>query len=215
MDELFREVEEDIRRDRLERLARKYGGVLIAAAVTVIAGTGGYVLWKNWAEAQRRDQTLRLAAALDLAGPKGDAKAAAEALATLAPRTSGGATALTRLYEAGVRGRSGEGDGGAVYDALAADGSLDPLFRDLALLMAVATRIESGEPKALEGRLAPLLADGNPWRFSARELTALLAARTGDRERARTLFQQLADDNGTPTAMRARAAELAAFHGKS
>jgi hypothetical protein len=58
-------------------------------------------------------------------------------------------------------------------------------------------------------------AQTSPWRFTARELRALLAARTGDTAGARTLFQQLADDNGAPAGLRVRAAELAAFYGKS
>ena len=103
----------------------------------------------------------------------------------------------------------------ALYDSLAGDGSLPVVYRDLASLLSVQQQAGGGDPKALSLRLAPLSTDANPWRFSARELDGLLASRAGDKARAKTLFQQLADDKDAPAGLRARAAELAAFFDKA
>jgi len=216
MADIFQEVEEDLRRDRYERLAKKYGVFVIAGFVLIVAGTAGYVLWKNWHQAQLQADTLKLAEAVELAAPSANGPAAVEALDKVATGTRAGPSGLARFYEAGVKARGGDGAGAvALYDAIARDGATLPLYRDLASLQSVQLQINTGDPAALTERLGPLTADGNPWRYSARELTALLAARGGDKARAKTLFQQLADDNGSPTGLRARAAELAAFFGKS
>ena len=69
-------------------------------------------------------------------------------------------------------------------------------------------------PAQLTAKLQPLTADTSPWRFSARELTAMLAARAGDTEKARTLYKQLADDQQAPSGVRGRAADLASLYGK-
>jgi len=61
---------------------------------------------------------------------------------------------------------------------------------------------------ALTARLGPLLAADSPWRFSARELSALIALRKGDTEQARASYTALADDPKTPSGARARAAEM-------
>ena len=216
MADIFQEVEEDLRRDRYERLARKYGGHVIAAVLLIVAGTAGYVLWKNWHQARLQADTLQLAEAVDAAGPGAANPAAATALDKVATSAASGPGRLARFYEAGLKARAGDGAGAvAIYDAIAAEGATAPLYRDLASLLAVQLQVNAGDPKALADRLAPLTVDSNPWRYSARELTALLAARTGDKARAKTLFQQLADDNGAPAGLRTRASELAAFFGRT
>ncbi|MEI7607664.1 MAG: tetratricopeptide repeat protein [Rhodospirillaceae bacterium] len=216
MADIFQEVEEDLRRDRYERLAKKYGGVVIAGLVAIVAITAGYVLWKNWQQARQQTATLQLAEAVDGAGPGAASAAGLPALDAVAKGAPTGAAGLAKLYEAGVKARTGDEAGAvALYDSLAGDGSLPVVYRDLAALLSVQQQAGSGDPKALSLRLAPLSTDVNPWRFSARELDGLLASRAGDKARAKTLFQQLADDKDAPAGLRARAAELAAFFDKA
>ncbi|MEI6558158.1 MAG: hypothetical protein WCO00_07095 [Rhodospirillaceae bacterium] len=216
MADIFQEVEEDLRRDRYERLAKKYGGYVIALLVAIVAATASYVLWKNWHQARQQAATLQLAEAVDAAGPTGTLAAGIPALEALAGKAPAGAAGLARLFEAGVKARSGDSAGAvALYDALAVDGSLPVLYRDLAALLSVQQQVGAGDAGALSARLAALSAETSPWRFSARELDGLLATRAGDKTRAKTLFQQLADDKDAPAGLRARAAELVAFFDKA
>ncbi len=69
-------------------------------------------------------------------------------------------------------------------------------------------QIDDGNPETLMSRLEPLAADGNPWRYTARELQAVLALRSGDTARARELFTRLADDMDAPDSLRTRATEM-------
>ncbi len=216
MADIFQEVEEDLRRERYERLAKKYGTTVIAALLSVVAATAGYVLWKNWHLARQQAATLQLAEAVDSAGPAGATAAGIPSLDSVVSSAPSGPAALARFYEAGVKGRTGDSAGAvALYDALINDGALPVVFRDLAALLSVQQQAGTGDPKALTERLAKLTADTNPWRFSARELEGLLATRAGDKVRAGTLFHQLADDRDAPAGLRARAAELAAFFDKA
>jgi hypothetical protein len=216
MADIFEEVEEDLRRDRYERLAKKYGGVVIAGLVAIVVATAGYVLWKNWHAARQQAATLQLAEAVDGAGPGAASAAGIPALELAAKEAPSGVSGLARFYEAGVKARAGDAAGAvALYDALAGDGSLPGLYRDLAELLSVQQQAGTGDAKALSLRLARLGAEGGPWRFSARELDGLLASRAGDKARAKTVFQQLADDKDAPAGLRARAAELAAFFDKA
>ncbi len=216
MADIFQEVEEDLRRDRYERLAKKYGGYIIAGLLAIVLVTAGYVLWKNWRVARQQSATLELAEAVDSAGPAVASVAAIPALDMVVHGAPAGPAALAQFYQAGVKARSGDGAGAiAVYDTLAADGALAAVYRDLAALLSVQQQVISGDPKELSQRLARLTGEASPWRFSARELDGLLASRAGDKARAKTVFQQLADDRGAPAALRARAAELAAFFDKA
>lgn len=210
MSDLFREIEEDLQRDRYKKLWSKYGSVVIAAAIGLVIATGAWQGWKAYA--LRRDQTFgqRYAEALRLAQAGNTAEASA-AFAKLAEDAGAGYAALARLQEAALLAKEGNVDGAvAVYDKLAGDGSVDRAYRDLATLLAVLHGADRGDPAALARRLEPLTAAANPWRHSALELTAILAERMGDKARAEQLYTQLADDATAPADIRARAAEMLA-----
>ncbi|NUB28719.1 tetratricopeptide repeat protein [Azospirillum brasilense] len=214
MSDIFREVDEDLRRDRMERVFKRYGGIMLAAALAVVAATGGTVAWRNWQQSQKQNETTALAAALSQAtqGPdKG-----VEALAAFAGKADPGMAALAQLNAAALLAREGKtAEAVTVYDTLSNNAGAAAVYRELAALLSVMHQLESGDPAQLQARLQPLTADANPWRFSAREMSAVLAARAGDKDRARTLFQQLADDSQAPAGVRSRAADLATLYGKS
>lgn len=223
-DDIFREVDEELRRDRLEKLWRRHGWIVVVVVVAIIAGTAGWVAWQRWQESRKIALTTELVTTLERAeaavGPGGGqggdaAKAVADALALFADKAGSGQSTIARFHEAGLRARQGDREAALrLYDALATGNGL-PMYRDLATVLGVLHRMDGGDPVQLQGRLAPLTADGNPWRFTARELTALLSVQGGDRARARDLFQKLADDPAAPSGVRGRAAELAALYGRT
>lgn len=214
MSDIFREVDEDLRRDRAEKLFKRYGGYGIAAAVLLVAGTAGYTTWRNWQQSQRQQDTAALVAAISQTAQGPDK--GVEALAAYAGKADPKMAAIAQFNAAALLIRQGKpAEAATVYDTIAANGTVDGVYRDLATLLGVMERLESGDPAQLQTKLQPLTADASPWRFSARELTATLAIRAGDKEKARTLFQQLADDAAAPAGVRSRAADLATLYGKT
>lgn len=214
MSDIFREVDEDLRRDRAEKLFKRYGGYGIAAAVLLVAGTAGYTTWRNWQQSQQQQDTAALVAAISQTAQGPDK--GVEALAAYAGKADPKMAAIAQFNAAALLIRQGKpAEAATVYDTIAANGTVDGVYRDLATLLGVMERLESGDPAQLQAKLQPLTADASPWRFSARELTATLAIRAGDKEKARTLFQQLADDAAAPAGVRSRAADLATLYGKT
>lgn len=213
MSDIFREVDEDLRRDKMERLAKRYGGLGIAVAVALVAATAGYKSWESWQLDKQRDETSRLVVALSQ--PDQDPAKTVETLTTVAADAEPGVATIAQLNAAGLLARSGKLDeSAAVLDGVSAKAG-DASYRDLATLLSVMQQLDSGDAAQLQSRLQPLSTDGNPWRHSARELQGLLAVRSGDKDKARTLFQQIADDAQAPSGIRTRAAELAALYGKT
>ena len=70
--------------------------------------------------------------------------------------------------------------------------------------------LDSGDPAQLAARIAPLAAEGNPWRASAREAQALIAIRRGATDEARRMLEALASDQAAPQGVRERAQRVAA-----
>lgn len=214
MSDIFREVDEELRQDRMKALAKRYGGAALTVALLAVIGTAGFVGWKNWRDQGRRAATAALESALMKAAAGGED--GVKALSELAGKSSGEIAGLARLSAGAALTRDGKlAEAAQVYDSLAADAAAPTWQRDLALLLSVARQTDGGDAAALSARLAPLLAPGNPWRFQAKELAGLLAARSGDRAKAQTYFQQLADDAQAPAGVRARAADLAAHYGRA
>ncbi|HYE49309.1 MAG TPA: tetratricopeptide repeat protein [Azospirillaceae bacterium] len=217
MSDIFREVDEDLRRERAEKLWKQYGPALMGAAALIVAATAGYVGWERWQTRREAERTALLAQTVDkateAAAGGGDLQNAVAALAGVADQLDGAHATLARLQQAGLLARQGDTAGAvALYDRIAGDGSNDPLFRELAQLLSVLHQIDGGDPAQLRARLQPLLAPTNPWRHSARELAGLLAAKAGDRAAAHGLFQQIVNDAEAPAGVRSRAADLAALY---
>jgi len=207
--DIFREIDEELRRDNLVKLWSRYGRYIIALAVVVLVVAGGIMTWRDHQLSERRAQSVRYASALTLAKDGKDLEAA-KVFATIAQEGGGYAT-LAALEEAEFLAKSGDRKGAiAAYDRIASTGALDPAFRELAVLLAVMHGISDTDPHETIDRLAPLTAAGDPWRPIALELTAVARLRSGDKSGALDVYKTLADDVGAPQGLRARAAEMAA-----
>ncbi|HEU5284991.1 MAG TPA: hypothetical protein VFU20_00605, partial [Sphingomicrobium sp.] len=57
----LREVDENLRRDQLRDMARKYGGWLVAALVLFLAAVGGWLYWQDRQKAAAAEDSEVLA----------------------------------------------------------------------------------------------------------------------------------------------------------
>jgi hypothetical protein len=207
--DIFREIDEELRRDNLLKLWQRYGKYVILVVVLAVAIAGAIVAWREYQASERHAQSARYSAALALVREGKDADAA-KLFAVLA-QEGGGYGVLASFEQAELLAKTGDRKAAiAAYDRLAGSSALDPEFRDLAVLLSVMLGLPEGDAKAAIERLQPLTADGNPWRASALELTAAAKLKAGDRSAALDLYRKIADDLGAPQRLRARAAELAA-----
>lgn len=209
MSDIFREIDEELRRDNLLKLWSRYGRYVVALAVLVLIVAGGIVAWRDHQLSERRAQSTRYAAALSLAREGKDAEAA-KVFAAIA-QEGGGYSDLAAFQEAELLAKSGDRKGAvAAYDRIADASRLDPAFRDLAVLLSAMHGLPEAEPQVTIDRLAPMTTARNPWRATALELTAAARLKSGDKGGALALYKSLADDLSAPEGVRTRAAEMAA-----
>lgn len=212
MSDIFNEVDEDLRRDRAQKLWEKYGNYVIAAAVAIVVGTAGFVAWRDYDRRQAEDGALKYVAALDRARGA-DAAAGAAALETVAREAPSGYAALARMQEAALKARDNPAAGAEQYRAIAVDTRVSAEIRNAATLLAALNSVETADPAAIERQVATLTTPGNPWRHMAWEIAALAAVKAGNAEQAKTLYTRIADDPEAPAGLRGRAAEMIAALG--
>jgi hypothetical protein len=207
MTDIFREVDEALREDRVKAIWNRYGTLIIAGAVAIVVATAAFVGWRSYSQSQAQSQTRALVDAQQQAAA--DPKSAATIYAAVAADSSADRAALARLLEARADLDAGKRDeAGKVYQQIADDSGVNSVVRDLARLYSVMARLDDGDPAALNGELAPLAADGSPWRASAREMQGLLALRQNDTAKAREIFEALSKDPASPPGVRSRADQL-------
>jgi hypothetical protein len=205
MSDIFREVDEDLRREQYKRLWDRFGVYVIALAVLIVVGVGGYKAWEWWERSQAAATGDRFLAALELseAGQHSEAIAALEAVAA---DGSGDYPTLAIFRSAGERAAAGDRDGAvAAYDSIASRRGLSPLVADLARIRAALILSDTQSPEELRSRIGDLAATGNAWRHTAREILGLAAYRTNDLATARTYFDEIVDDQESAQGVRQRA----------
>ncbi len=207
-DSFIDEVTEEVRRDRLFGLLRRYGWIAILAVLALVGGAA----WNEWQKAQARAAAEAFGDALLVALEAPDTAGRQTALAAVPVSGMGGGPAVAALIaEAEAVGSTDV----ALRDAavarlrtVAADASLPPLWRDLVQLRLMAAPGGEPDPAARKATLEALAAPGRPFRPLAAELLALDMLAAGDRAGALAAFQALADDPQAPSALRSRAGQL-------
>ncbi len=207
MADIFKEVDEDLRRDQAAKVWKKYGAYLIGAAVALVLATAAFQAWQWWDVKQRSQRSASYTAAVELL-EQGTGEEATAAFGNLAD-PDGSYGTLAAFNQARLLAEAGDTAAAIdLWERLAASAAAGPGFQGAATLLSVMHQIDSGDPAALEGRLEQLVAEESGFRPIALELTAVLALRQGDRARARELYAQLADDRTAPAGLRARASQM-------
>ncbi len=198
MADIFREVDEDVRTDQLKRLWSKYSIVVAGLALAIVAGTAVFVFVQH--QKQVRDETA--GAAFEAAQALADAKKpeAAAAFDDLARAAPAGYQALARMRAAEERAGADRDAAVKALDAIAADGSLDNLLRDVAALRAGILRVDVAGKAELEQRFGALM--DSSFRHTAREMLGLAALKRGDFEDAGKWFDQIVVDPAAPANLR-------------
>src|SRR6218665_2483556 len=192
---IFREVDEELRSDRMRNLWKRFGPYVIGGAVAVVllvAVNEGWAWWQNSNAARASDEFY---AALTLADGT-DSAAAKEAFDKVEASGVSGYAPLARFRQAGLLVKEGKTDEAiAAYDALSTSES-NQQIKGLALIFAAELLVDNGDVAAVQQRVGGLAEAGNPLRNAAREALGLAQYKADDLEAARASFLEIIADSG-------------------
>jgi hypothetical protein len=214
--DIFQEVDEEVRRERLKKLWQLYGTYAVAGCLLVIAAVGAWRGYEWWQTKRAAEAGAAFEQAVTLA-ETGKHEEAEAAFAKLATDGTAGYRVLARLREAAQLERTDRKAAVKAYDELAADSSAGQVIRDLASVRAGFLLIDGSSYGDMRARLEPLTGPDRAFRHSARELLAVSAWKGGDIAAARQWTDMIATDPQTPVGTRSRAevlSELIAASGK-
>ena len=210
MSDIFQEVDEEVRREQLKKLWERYGVFLIAACVLLVVAVGGWRTYEWWEAKKAAEAGTAFQAAVALS-TEGKNKEAEEAFAKLAASGTSSYRMLAKFREAAEVARRDPKAAVAIYDQLAADGSLGRVLQDLAALRAGTILVDTAPYSEIVQRLEPLTAPDRTFRHSARSMLALAAWRAKDATAMRKWSDMILADADTPSGTRGQIQMLLAL----
>ncbi|WP_407154358.1 tetratricopeptide repeat protein [Bradyrhizobium sp. STM 3557] len=210
MSEFYDEVDEEVRREQLKKLWDQYSLYIIALALLIIAGVGGWRAYQYVEGQKAAEAGATFNKALELSDQNKHAEAEA-AFADLAGKAPSGYRMLARFHQAAEVAMRDKEAGAKLFDQLAADRSIGGPQQELARLRAAGLLVDTAPYSAIKQRLEGDTAPGATFRHSARELLALSAWRANDAAAARQWLDMIALDGETPPGLRSRAEALQAL----
>ncbi len=200
VDSFIEEVTEEVRRDRLFALMRKYGWIVILAILLLVGGAA----WNEWRKAEAEKQARALGDRLIAATEIDDPARRLEAIRAIT--AEGPAAALVAMLEGNTLvalGKTEEAQ--AAFARVAAVPEAGPHWQDLARLKAA---MLEKTPDARIKAFTPLAAPGAPYRPLALEQLAWAKLDAGDREGAIAQLRELLVAPESPPGTRQRASQL-------
>lgn len=215
INEVFlREVDENLRRDRIRDFARNNGRWLIAALVLFLAASGFGIWWQQHTRERSEQEVERLN---DAYRAVGDPKTLADGNKQLDELSQSGSKAIraSALFSRAVTALQQNDTklATAKFRDIAQDTSLPAPYRDLALIRQTALEFDQISPQDVINRLQSLAKPGGPWFATAGEMTGLALIKQGKTAQAGQMFGAIAKDKDVPGSARDRALQMASSLG--
>lgn len=207
-DTFVREVDENLRRDRLRDFLKQNTGWLVGGVVLFLALSGG-VIWYQQHREQLAEQHVEQLAEIYKAIGVGNTTKIAPQLDDLSNSESKGVRASALFTRAAFAIEQNDQKlAVSIYQKIADDSSLPDAYRNAALVRETALQFDQLQPQQVIARLQPLTKPGDPWFGSAGEMTALALIKQGKSSEAGQLFASIAKDKDVPQSIRERSIQI-------
>lgn len=201
-DSFIDEVTEEVRRDRLFALMRKYGWIGIVAVLGIVGGAA----YNEWQKARAEAEAQAFGDSVMSAMEAEDRAAALAAVSADGARA--GVLALIAAAETEATDAEGRAAALEKLSAVASDTEVPQSLRDLARLKSVIVGGAAMDAATRDAFLAALAAPGAPYRLLAMEQQALVHVAEGRTDAAVDLLRQILSEAGLTAGLQQRASEL-------
>jgi len=208
-DEAFlREVDEELRRDRLVRFWHAYGRWTLAAIVVALLAFAGFLYWTHTSNVAKEAEQVHMQDVVDDLSA-GNAAKAKPLLDTLAASSAPGNRGVAKMIQADALLRANDVKRAAAkFAEVAGDDAVGKPIRDLALIRQTSAEYDTLAPQAVIDRLKPLAVKDSAWLGSAGEMVALAYLRLNKPQDARAMFKTIAEADDVPDSIRQRAVQM-------
>lgn len=203
-DSFIDEVSEEVRRDRLFALMKRYGWVAILAILLIVGGAA----WNEYRKAQAEAQAQAFGDAMLEALEANDPIARAEALSDVEAPNEGG-RAVLGLLRAQAQYASGDvDDAKASLKAISDNADVPPVYRQVASFKLLGMQAETLNTEERRAGYQALIGGNPQLTLMAEEQLALIDIEDGNEEAALETYRAILDDAEATAGMRRRANQM-------
>lgn len=204
MSDIFREVDEALKREKTEEWWKENGKAVILGCIVAIVATAVTSFGIRWMEKNRVNETTILIQTLKQNN--------VQPLLDVAQSAPKGIATLARFHAAQAAFTQGKDEEGfAILHDLSQGKGVDSVYSDYATLLYVLKKMNTkdADAKALLEMIEPVASKKNTWRFSALEAQALLYYQTGEKDKAIESIEKITNDKDVPPSIMVRAQKIA------
>ncbi len=203
-DSFIEEVTEEVRRDRMYLLLRRWGWVGVLAVVAIVGGAA----FNEYRKARDTNQAEALGDAILSALAENGSAERAQSLQAIDAASVGGDAVLNMLLSASQAEAGSAQDAVNSLNAIATQGDLPEIYRAIASFKALLLQTDTMPVADRRQQFEALAIPGAPLRLLAEEQLALIDVAEGNTQAALDRLQALRQDAEASVDLQQRAAQL-------
>ncbi len=203
-DSFIDEVTEEVRRDRLYASLRRYGWIGALVVVLIVGGAA----WSEYQKAQERSSAEALGDQI-LGALESESPEARQGQLETIGTDGAGAQAVVSFLTAAQASELGDVETAvALLDAVAVNGELPEMYRQIAAFKSLALQAETMDPAARRQQLEAMAVPGAPLSLLAQEQLALQDVAEGNTDAAIDRYQAILTDAAVSSDLQQRALQV-------
>lgn len=207
-DAFIREIDEELKNEKLKKIWDKYGLFIIIFIIAAISAAVSFETFKSWNEKRSQEFSDTYAYALNLQN-QGRYAEAMEVLDKLQKSKKAVYSDIAQIQMANIMMEQNKVEEAiAVLENVVKDKDFNPQMKEIAVIKLASYKLDYAPSDEIQEMLAPLVSENGVWTNIAKEMLAMLAVRDGDLDRAKTLYQEISVAANTPESLKARAQDM-------
>ncbi len=207
-DEIFIEVEDDMRQQQLREFWEENKSWIIGGVISAIILTASLSFWRHWEYKRDTSATTEL-----IKVTSNDINV--EALSKFIETTNKNHATIARFLLASDFTKKKDNVAATkVYNDIATTKGIDKDYRDLAKMLSISIAIddETSDLNKMDQDLTSLINSNSAWKFSSLELQSLIYAKQKDFGKAIASLEIIIDDFTSPRDISERATNMKALY---
>lgn len=207
-DAFIREIDEELKNEKIKKIWDKYGLFIIIFVVVAVFAAVSFESFKAWQDKRNQEMSDTFAYALNLQN-QGRFAEALEVLTSLKDSDRGIYSDIAEMQLANLALEQDNTDNALkILGNIVANEDFNPQIRDVAVLKLASYKLNTAPAQEIQDLLAPLVAEQSVWSNTAKELLAMLALRDKNFEQAQKLYQEISENSKTADTQKTRAQDM-------
>ena len=185
-EEIISEIEEDIQKERIQKIWTVYGKYILSIIFCVVIVIGGWQLFSFWSEKKLNDASNSYLEILRKS--KTDINLALSEIDKISNLPKG-YNYLIKFKKASLLNQNGDhSKAQSIWKELYSDTNLDQDYRDIALLLSIMHNAD--QPEQLE-KLNSIIISGNQFSIISNEIKASILLKNGEVNQSKEIYEDI------------------------